>query len=97
MKKHLIETLALPLITGCSTLQDVANATEVERDPGFRIYGGTRRNLKMIDDPGPHAGAVLVPLAILDFPWSLALDTGLLPFTLITEIVRGPAPTPKEH
>jgi uncharacterized protein YceK len=72
-------------VAGCSTLSDLST----EKD-GQRIYGGTRTNVALVGDPptNPHAEGIGVLWGILDFPFSLILDTGILPVTLTIALFR---------
>jgi len=57
---------------------------------GQRIYGGTRHNVWLLEE-GPrntHAGGFALIWGFLDFPFSLALDTGFLPVTLVVALIR---------
>jgi uncharacterized protein YceK len=59
-------------------------------EDGQRIYGGSRINVSLVGDPptNAHAEGIGTIWGILDFPFSLALDTGLLPVTLIIALFR---------
>jgi uncharacterized protein YceK len=84
MRFLLAACLCLP-IAGCSSIMDMA----AEKD-GQRIYGGTQRNVSLVNGElnTTHSGVVEVLIGVCDFPCSLALDTALLPVTLIFAIAR---------
>lgn len=76
--------LLLLLLTGsgCSTINTLTSAEEHPR-----IYSGTRWNIGTFDpEPTPYGG-LRRTFAIVDFPWSLALDTLVLPFTAAAELI----------
>jgi uncharacterized protein YceK len=92
--KHTIPSLAalaLLLLSGCGTIANLAE--------GPRVYGGVRTDVRMIGDPrlpdGTHSSPIAV-LAIVDLPLSAALDTALLPITLIFEFHYVPEETPRK-
>jgi len=83
--------------TGCST---IATLTASEQHPW--LYSGTRKNIEPFDE------SIEVPyrdiakfFAFLDFPFSFALDTALLPLTLPLQLIEGGAfperPSPKKE
>ena len=84
----------LLLGTGCSTI-----GTLTSGEPGWWTYSGTRKNLEPFEpvppaEPGeppcrPYAGLQRV-VSVCDFPWSLALDTVVLPVTLLVDLFTGP-------
>ena len=80
--------------TGCSTLTTL---TSSEDHPW--LYSGTRWNLDSFSREvrGNPYGGIRECFSIFDFPWSLVLDTVVLPFTLPLQLVagdqvRGPIP-----
>jgi len=94
----LLKVLTASLIAlaagSCSTLSDLGG------DGGPHVYGGTRGNIKSIHEPYPDAAGYVLLFCVCDFPWSLALDTGLLPITVVVELIRGltadpPTPAPR--
>jgi uncharacterized protein YceK len=89
MRRFIGAALAMVVLSGsgCMTIKDIA----VDHD-GQRIYGGVRRDCEMIADPDSMAVLPFVVFGILDFPLSLALDTGLLPVTLLFALFRGISP-----
>jgi len=74
--------IGLLLLGGCGTIGNLAN------DP--RIYGGVRYDVGELGNTGPCSSGIV---ACFDLPFSVALDTAVLPFTLIYELLR-PAPEP---
>lgn len=66
--------------SGCSTIGDLF---ETRNSDGQRIYGGVRRDCEHIAHPDSMAVLPFVVFGILDFPFSLGLDTVCLPVTLI--------------
>ncbi|MBI3858252.1 MAG: YceK/YidQ family lipoprotein [Planctomycetes bacterium] len=64
---------------GCGTISDMTQG-----DGGQRIYGGVRHDAGMMQ----NSSSTSVALGIFDFPFSLVLDTGLLPVTLIIALFR---------
>jgi len=78
------------LLTGCSTVETIDG-----KGP-FGIYSGTRRNVEVWgpaerNEDGspkiPHQACWRV-VSIFDFPWSLVLDTVLLPVSVPVELLR---------
>ena len=72
-------------LAGCSSIADMANG-----ENGQRVYGGTQRNLSFVQgkDGYTHGGVGGFCLGVIDFPFSLALDTAFFPVTLVFAIVR---------
>jgi len=68
--------LALLLLAGCGTIQDL-----VEEQ---RVYGGVRRDLEFRSFPhfGPFGNDPTFLLLAIDLPLCLVADTLLLPYTL---------------
>ena len=66
--------------SGCSTIGDLL---ETRNSDGQRIYGGVRRDCEHIAHPDSMAVLPSVVFGILDFPFSLGLDTVCLPVTVI--------------
>lgn len=85
----LFPALALLCLSGCGTIANLAE--------GPRVYGGVQADIRLIGDPRLQDGTPstpLVVLGILDLPLSAALDTALLPITLIFELARDPEESP---
>ena len=84
MRWFLAATLWLPVV-GCSSIVDMASG-----ENGQRVYGGTQRNVALINgkDVVTHGGVLEVVIGVCDFPFSLALDTGFIPVTLIVALFR---------
>jgi uncharacterized protein YceK len=75
--------LGILLLAGCGTIGNLVN------DP--RIYGGTRYDAQEAGNWGPCGSGII---AVFDFPFSVALDTAVLPFTLIYELLKSDPPPP---
>jgi uncharacterized protein YceK len=83
----------LLLGTGCSTI-----GTLTSGEPGWWTYSGTRKNLEPFQPPPPREDGVPMcgmnglqrVVSVCDFPWSLALDTVVLPVTLLLDLFTGP-------
>jgi uncharacterized protein YceK len=71
-------------VAGCGSISDMSTGTN-----GQRIFGGVRKDSTMITHPDSSPVEVSVTLGILDFPFSLVLDTALLPITFIIALIRG--------
>jgi len=84
MRPLLAACLCLSMV-GCSSIVDIARSED-----GQRVYGGTRKNVAWVqgEEIGTHDGAAELIIGVLDFPFSLALDTVFLPVTLIFAIAR---------
>ena len=91
----LLLAAVLLLGTGCSTIGALS-----ERGDHPWLFAGTGRNVDLFAQPGPTiqdgelVGNPYLPYqqlaAVCDFPWSLALDLVLLPFTIPLEIFDRP-------
>jgi len=81
----LVFALALPL-NGCATIDSLGSSSS-----SSRTYGGVKGDLEGIDSfQGPAMGICggwFLPL--LDLPFSLVLDTALLPVTLVWDACSG--------
>ena len=86
MKRLLWAAVALLALScgGCGTISDMTTGTN-----GQRIFGGLRKDSSMITHPDSSPVQVSIMLGILDFPFSLVLDTALLPITFIIALFRG--------
>jgi uncharacterized protein YceK len=86
MRKLLWAATALLAIScgGCGTISDMTTKSN-----GQRIYGGVRKDSAMITHPDTSPSEVSIILGIVDFPFSLVLDTAMLPITFIIAIIRG--------
>jgi uncharacterized protein YceK len=91
--KALLPAILLAL-AGCSTI-----GTLTSGDPGWLTYSGTRKNLEPFEpEPPPAEGegprrpyvGLQRVVSVCDFPWSLALDTVVLPVTLLVDLFTGP-------
>ena len=68
---------------GCGTISDMTTAKG-----GQRIFGGTRADAGNISHPDSQSPDLQRVFCVLDFPFSLALDLGLLPVTVIIALFR---------
>jgi len=86
--RHVAVALLCLSVAGCSTIGDMADSKD-----GQRIYGGTQRNVLLVEgkDGYTHGGVGGFFFGVFDFPLSLALDTGLLPVTLVVALFRPPS------
>src|SRR5579859_6782957 len=75
-----MSAILLTMTSGCGTVLDLDAG--LNSGVGPHIYGGVRADADMIGNPYPDAAEFVVLLGVLDFPFSLALDTALLPITL---------------
>jgi uncharacterized protein YceK len=92
MRVLLVPVLALG--SGCSTIHTLSSSGE-----HLWLYSGTRKNLEPFQpDPfvtedrpmgNPYRGLQQC-VSIVDFPWSLVLDTVCLPVTLPLEFLAAP-------
>ena len=86
--------VALLALVGCGTIVDTFNISDRSShqlgSPGPHVYGGTRLNVAEIGFYSNADGIAWLLLAVLalDIPLTLALDTLLLPITLISSTVR---------
>lgn len=89
MRGALLFATASLLLAGCGTIADLGGAGGV---PPARIYGGVRTDVEIVF-VGRFKLDALAPLFLIDIPLSAALDTALLPFTVLRAlIVSEPAP-----
>jgi uncharacterized protein YceK len=80
--------LGVLLLGGCGTIGSLANDQ--------KIYGGVRHDADEIGNSNQCSSGLV---AVFDTPFSAALDTAALPFTLIYAIFRPAphAPPPPAH
>ena len=90
MRTAIAAILILLTCGGCSTIATLARTSE-----DCWLYSGTRQDLRLLRG-SPYDCTGLGCLAgLIDFPWSLALDTALAPVTLPLQLILGsPDPTP---
>jgi uncharacterized protein YceK len=89
--------LLLLLLPGCST---VVNLFRYPPAPGkvdsFSVtYGGTQRDVAMRRNPYDCTGMSVV-YATFDFPFSVVLDTAILPLALLTDLFCLPPGDPTD-
>lgn len=74
-------------ISGCSTVSGLAMDNPCEKNAPRLIYRGVQDDVKIIYDgiTQPYGGYIVVGL--LDFPFSFAMDTILLPWAIPCEFV----------
>ncbi|HEX7897244.1 MAG TPA: YceK/YidQ family lipoprotein [Planctomycetota bacterium] len=83
--KRVALALILASAGGCSTI-----STWTSQDDHPWLYSGTRWNVEALTPGEPEPfGGIRQTFAILDFPWSLALDTLALPITLPAQLIGG--------
>lgn len=82
MLRRLVLLLTLTATTGCGTIA----ATKFEYGP--RIYGGTRYDVADLAVEGFPLGTLC---GLLDFPFSVAADTLMLPYTIAEALTAEPA------
>ena len=99
--RALCAVLILIATQGCVSLIDLTT-TQSELGPsrsrGPHIYGGTRIDLEMIGKEGCMMPAwCLTLMFLIDLPFSIVLDTLLLPISIPTELFfSDPETTPEE-
>jgi uncharacterized protein YceK len=86
MRRILCAAVAIVALScgGCGTISDMTTGQN-----GQRIFGGVRKDSGLITNPESSPAQLSIILGILDFPFSLVLDTGLLPVTVIIALIRG--------
>ena len=84
MRLLLAACLCLSAI-GCSSIADMARS-----EHGQRVYGGTRHEVAWLqgEEIATHDGFTEKVIGVIDFPFSLALDTAFFPVTLVFAFVR---------
>lgn len=84
MRRFIAAILILVGGSGCSTIATLTRESEHRW-----LYSGTRQDLRLLRG-SPYDCTGLSPIAgILDFPWSLALDTAVIPVTLPLQLILG--------
>jgi uncharacterized protein YceK len=88
--------LALSL-TGCGSIANFVPKDPPKEDMYCRIYGGVRAEAAALADPRRSScmgfEEVAKFIVVLDFPFTLALDTATLPLTLVSQLfIRREAP-----
>ena len=80
-------SLALLLLTGCSTIGNMVRYPPVPGKPDSYslTYGGTQRDVAMRENPFDCTGLSSL-YALLDIPFSAALDTAVLPLALLIDL-----------
>lgn len=91
--RYLYLTILL-ILTGCSTMGTLNPEISGEGcpDPSF-VYGGAITDLQLvyyaITDDDDLAGRIALGIyGVIDFPFSAALDTVLLPYTVVRQIAE---------
>lgn len=76
-------------LAGCSTVATTVGGAQGDfQCPGGRVprvYAGVANDTAYLRNCGSNEGAI----AIIDFPFSLAADTALLPYSIVTQIKDG--------
>ena len=95
--KHIFLLLTVIFLCSCSTLSSLSVGRDVSRanceagDYIPRVYSGAFNDIRILKNTFP--GEFL--FIITDFPFSLVLDTVVLPYTIPTQIAWGNlCPTP---
>lgn len=89
MKAFIAALFCCPiLLAGCSTVATVVGGAtgNFDCDPRYsipRVYSGVANDIRFIRSSADSG------LALLDFPFSLAGDTLILPYTLVTQAKHG--------
>jgi uncharacterized protein YceK len=92
--RRLALTLLIPL-GGCGFIEGIKGP-----EGDSVVYVGTLRDVQHISGDRRHANSCMdltslfVPFYVIDLPLSFALDTGVLPFTLVYELLCRPTPLP---
>ena len=79
--KSFLGTLAVMLLTGCSTLSETFGDRPM---CGPHPYCGTSTDVELIKAATDDSAGILralVPVAVIDLPFSLVADTLFLPYT----------------
>ena len=81
---HRLLALLLPLLLqGCASL-----IATVDNKPGDKVYAGTRFDAELICEIGASPAGILGLFSLADLPFSLALDTVLLPYTVPDALIQ---------
>ena len=96
MRFSVVLLILLVSLLGCATIADTIGHTTSEMgSPGPHIYGGTRFNIHQLDTAARMKPQVSI-IYVLDFPLSLALDTVLLPFTVVYNLLWSDGEEPSQ-
>jgi len=93
MKKLLLITFVGALIigsTGCSSIEARSNGTQ------SGLYPGVKENKELYNGGHGIGGIFNKPAAVVDFPFSFALDTALLPIDILGSVFKGKDDKPSE-
>ena len=75
--------LTLGCATGCSSIEHA-----LLDDRPFEMYGGTSNSMKVIRGDDPEADGWGVLAYSIDFPFTVVMDTLLLPISAPVELTR---------
>ncbi|MBI4604554.1 MAG: YceK/YidQ family lipoprotein [Planctomycetes bacterium] len=88
MSRSVVTIPAAALLLGSSGCMSILAQHEYwegsRRAPRFMVYSGVQGDFLAITEGGGHAlpDEIAVAVGVLDFPFSLAADTALLPLTI---------------
>lgn len=84
MRTLIAAILILASCGGCSTVFTLSGSSEHRW-----LYSGTRNDLELLR-PSPYDSAGIRGIVgVLDLPWSLAMDTAVIPVTLPLQLILG--------
>jgi uncharacterized protein YceK len=89
MKRMLTAVLILACCQGCSTIATLTTSSEAGPGRHRWLYSGTRNDLYLMSGKVPDCTGMSGCVGVLDFPWSLALDTAAVPVTLPLQLILG--------
>ena len=70
-------------VQGCSSILSIANSNNATRECDSHIYGGTKLNTKIIAGKGwLFRNSGFKYIVIIDYPFSFAVDTVAIPYTV---------------
>src|SRR5438067_497421 len=95
MKRMLTAILILAACGGCSTIATLTTSSEAGPGRHRWLYSGTRNDLYLMSGKAPDCTGLSGCVGVLDFPWSLALDTAVVPVMLPLQLILGSPPSPE--
>ena len=97
MKKLLLITIATALVTGATGCGSILARNDKALRPAG-LYPGVKVDKEIYN--GGHGGSIggvfNKPISVVDFPFSFALDTALLPIDILGSIFKGKDDKPSE-
>jgi uncharacterized protein YceK len=88
--RALIVLATLTMNTGCASFATLGHCFD------NCMYAGTRENSDVLSGRAGSGASILWPLALTDWPFSLAMDTVLLPVTLPMTIANKSTSSPED-